>query len=121
MSVIIPAYNEESTIAEVVERVLAVELHGLDKEIVISDDGSVDNTPRVIAEIQQRYPNIVRVYTSPINLGKGAATRLGINIATGDVILIQDADLELFPEEYPLLLEPILTGQVDVVFGDIVA
>ncbi len=117
LSIIIPAYNEEATIAEVVDRVCAVELPGLEKEIIISDDGSEDETAAIIATIEQRYPDLVKAYTSPINLGKGAATRLGIKFATGDVILIQDADLELFPEEYPLLLRPILDGETDIVFG----
>ncbi|HVS81004.1 MAG TPA: glycosyltransferase [Pyrinomonadaceae bacterium] len=117
LSVIIPVYNEQSTVAEVVDRVCAVELPGLDKEIVIVDDGSHDDSPSIIESIQKQRPDIIKAHTSLINLGKGAAIRFGLEFATGDVILIQDADLELNPEEYPELLAPIIRGQTDVVYG----
>jgi len=117
LSVIIPVYNEEQTIHEVLERVAAVELGSIEKEIVIANDGSTDGTRRVIDE-RRLPPNLpVHVYHSPINLGKGAAVRMGLAFATGDVLLIQDADLELDPNEYSALLKPIADGRADVVYG----
>ena len=117
LSIIIPVYNEEKTIADVVARVSAVSLPGLEKEIIITDDGSQDDSAAVIANLQQQYASAIKVHTSLINLGKGAAIRFGLEFATGDIILIQDADLELSPEEYPALLAPILSGQADIVYG----
>jgi glycosyltransferase involved in cell wall biosynthesis len=117
LSVVIPVYNEQSTIGEVIDRVLMVKVRGFEKEVIISDDGSADNTPAVIHDYSNKYPDTIKVYTSPINLGKGAAVRLGLNLATGDVVLVQDADLELNPEEYPQLLAPILRGETNVVYG----
>jgi glycosyltransferase involved in cell wall biosynthesis len=117
LSVIIPVYNEQETIHEVVERVCAVDLGDIEKEIIISDDGSTDMSPAQIEQSRSEHAAIVRVYTSPTNLGKGAAVRLGTSLATGDVIIIQDADLELDPNEYRRLLEPILEGAADVVYG----
>ena len=117
LSVIIPVYNEESTIAEVIDRVSALEVPGFEKEIIVADDGSRDESPTIIDGYRRKYPNIIKVHTSLINLGKGAATRFGLEYATGDVTLIQDADLELQPEEYPRLVEPILRGETDVVYG----
>ena len=117
LSVIIPVYNEEQTIHEVLERVAAVELGGIEMEIVIANDGSTDGTRRAIDERRlPPYPP-VHVYHSPINLGKGAAVRMGLAFATGDVLLIQDADLELDPAEYTRLLLPITEGRADVVYG----
>ena len=116
LSVIIPVYNEESTIAEVIRRVSNVVIEGVDKEIIVADDGSTDQTSSIIANTQ-RNESIIKVHTSLINLGKGAAVRFGLEYATGDVIIIQDADLELNPEEYIKLLEPILNGESDVVYG----
>lgn len=117
LTVVIPVYNEQATIAEVVERVCAVDLDDIQKEIIISDDGSTDGTPATIEQLQLAHAAIVRVYTSPANLGKGAAVRLGMSLATGDVILIQDADLELDPAEYARMLAPLLTRQAEVVYG----
>jgi glycosyltransferase involved in cell wall biosynthesis len=117
LSVIIPVYNEESTIAEVIDRVSALEVPGFEKEIIVADDGSRDESASIIDNYRKKYPNIIKVHTSLINLGKGAAIRFGLEYATGDVILIQDADLELQPEEYPWLVEPILRGETDVVYG----
>jgi len=117
LSVIIPVYNEEQTIHEVLERVAAVELAGIEKEIVFANDGSTDGTRRAIDERRLRQDLPVHVYHSPINLGKGAAVRMGLAFATGDVLLVQDADLELDPAEYVQLLKPIVEGAADVVYG----
>lgn len=117
LSVIIPVYNEEQTIQEVLERVAAVDLGPVDLEIIVANDGSTDGTRRAIDERRLPRDLPVHVYHSPINLGKGAAVRLGLAFATGDVLLIQDADLELDPAEYQRLLEPIAQGRADVVYG----
>lgn len=117
LTVVIPVYNEQDTITEVVERVCAVDLGDIQKEIIISDDGSTDGTPAAVDRLQTAHAEIVRVYTSPTNLGKGAAVRLGMSLATGDAIIVQDADLELNPAEYVSILEPFVTGRADVVYG----
>ncbi len=117
LSVIIPVYNEEQTIHEVLVRVAAVDLGAIEKEIVIANDGSTDGTRRVIDERDLPADLPVHVYHSPINLGKGAAVRMGLAFATGDILLVQDADLELDPNEYTQLIAPILAGQADVVYG----
>jgi glycosyltransferase involved in cell wall biosynthesis len=117
LSVIIPVYNEEQTIQEVLERVAAVDLGAIEMEIVIANDGSTDGTRRAIDD-RRLPPNLpVQVYHSPINLGKGAAVRMGLAFASGDIFLVQDADLELDPAEYTRLLEPITAGRADVVYG----
>jgi glycosyltransferase involved in cell wall biosynthesis len=117
LSIIIPVYNEEQTIAEVLERVWAVDLGDLEREVIIANDGSSDGTRRAIDA--SRWINDARVksYDSPINLGKGAAVRLGLAFASGDILLVQDADLELDPNEYGRLLAPILDGRASVVYG----
>jgi dolichol-phosphate mannosyltransferase len=116
LSIIIPVYNEEQTISTVVERVRAVDLGAIEKEIIVANDGSDDGTQRAIEAVPASDAVPLRVLESPINLGKGAAVRLGIKYATGDVILTQDADLELNPNEYGALLQPILDG-ASVVYG----
>jgi len=117
LSVIIPVYNEEQTIDEVIARVSAVDLPQVEKEIVIANDGSTDGTRRIIDARQWPPGAPVHVYHSPINLGKGAAVRIGLAFATGDVLLVQDADLELDPSEYGSLLEPLTSNRADVVYG----
>jgi dolichol-phosphate mannosyltransferase len=117
LSVIIPVYNEEQTISEVVERVRAVDIGAIDKEIIIANDGSSDGTQRAIDSSRWAGDPRIKAFQNPINVGKGGAVRLGLHYATGDILLIQDADLELDPGEYGGLLAPILSGASDVVYG----
>ncbi len=117
LSIIIPVYNEEQTIAQLVERVRLVDIGDIDKEIIIANDGSNDGTRRAINASAWADDPRIRIHDNPVNFGKGAAVRIGLKYATGDVVLIQDADLELNPEEYNRLLAPILARQTDVVYG----
>jgi glycosyltransferase involved in cell wall biosynthesis len=113
LSVVMPVYNERATLREVVRRVLEVPL---EIELICVDDGSRDGSRDILAELQTRYPQI-RSLLQPENMGKGAALRRGIQEATGDFVIIQDADLEYDPAEYPLMIEPLVQGKADVVFG----
>lgn len=127
ISIVIPVYNEAPTLRQAVQRVANVDL---DKELVIVDDGSTDGTRDMIRELGERGleawlpepaackgKNQVRVHLQPRNMGKGAALRTGFGLATGDIVVIQDADLEYNPQDIPKLIEPIADGIADVTFG----
>jgi glycosyltransferase involved in cell wall biosynthesis len=112
LSVIVPAYNERETLAEIVRRIRAVPIP---KEIILVDDGSTDGTGELLAGLEAEGG--LRVFRHEQNLGKGAALRTGFRHATGDIVVIQDADLEYDPAEYAQLIRPIVEGEADVVFG----
>jgi glycosyltransferase involved in cell wall biosynthesis len=113
LSIVVPVFNERPTIAEIIRRVRGVDV-GMDKEIIVVDDGSTDGTREILQALV--LPEL-KVVLQERNLGKGAALRTGFAAAGGDIILVQDADLEYDPQEYPRLLEPILDGRADVVYG----
>ncbi len=113
LSVVIPVYNERRTLRQVVQRVAEAPL---ESEIVCVDDGSTDGSREILAELEIKYPQL-KVFLQPANQGKGAALRRGIQQATGDFVMIQDADLEYDPADYPALLQPLIDGKADVVYG----
>jgi glycosyltransferase involved in cell wall biosynthesis len=113
MSVIVPVFNERNTVAEIIRRVRAVSLP-LDMDVVVVDDGSSDGTEKILAALED---STVRVITHPTNRGKGAAIRTGMENVRGDLILVQDADLEYDPEDWPKMLEPLMRGKAQVVYG----
>jgi glycosyltransferase involved in cell wall biosynthesis len=113
LSIVMPVYNERRTLHAVIERVLAVPL---ETELICVDDGSSDGSREILKELQARHSNLV-VRLQPKNMGKGAALRRGIQEATGDFVVIQDADLEYDPADFPNLLEPLIQGKADVVYG----
>jgi glycosyltransferase involved in cell wall biosynthesis len=127
LSILIPAYNEARTIATVIDRVCTVALpDGVARELIVLDDGSTDATAdiarRAAARLADRHRAddaalAIRVHTSPVNRGKGSMFRVGLSLLTGDLALVQDADLELNPADIPALIAPLLAGEADVVYG----
>lgn len=115
LSIVIPVYNEAATIRQIVDLVRSVDV-GVDKELLLVDDCSRDGTREVLQEMAKALPEVKMLFHE-INRGKGAALRTGFAAATGDIVLIQDADLEYDPREYTRLLAPILDGHADVVYG----
>jgi glycosyltransferase involved in cell wall biosynthesis len=116
LSILVPVYNEKRWVEELLRRVLAADCSGLAREIVVVDDCSTDGTSDILRAQARQHPEI-QLFHQPVNQGKGAALRRAIQEARGDVILIQDADLEYDPRDYPVLLNPILEDRADVVFG----
>ena len=113
LSIIMPVYNERNTVVEAIRRSRTVDLP-LEREIIVVDDGSDDGTAQILTQLQD---STVRVVHHPANRGKGAAIRTGLTYVTGDLVLIQDADLEYDPEDWPKLLNPVLKGKARVVYG----
>ncbi len=117
LSVVIPVFNEKETLHEIIRRVLAAPVE-MEREIVLVDDASTDGTQELYPQLDHQFPNAkLRLLKHPMNKGKGAAVRTGFAEARGDVVLIQDSDLEYDPRDYPRLLKPILDGRADVVYG----
>lgn len=112
LSVIVPCFNEADHITKVLDAVREVDIP---KEIIVVDDGSTDDTPEVLEEYSRRYPIVV--HSCAQNAGKGAAIRIGLGYVTGDIVIIQDADMEYDPRQYPEIIAPILAGEADVVYG----
>jgi len=117
LSIVIPVYNERNTIGQVLAEVGRVELGLIEKEIIVSDDGSTDGSVAIARRYAEQHPDMVKVHSAPVNRGKGAAIHAGMDYATGNLVIIQDADLELNPREYGRILEPLVSGRVDVVYG----
>ena len=116
LSIVIPAFNESNTIATVVENVFSADVLNLSLEVVVVDDQSDDSSREILKELEQKNPRLI-IERHERNLGKGASLRTGFAKCTGEIVLVQDADLEYNPKDYPILLRPILEGKADVVFG----
>lgn len=118
LSVLVPAYNERPWIEECLKRVLSQKVEGIASiEIIVVDDGSSDGTDKIIDRLRNKNPGIIKVISHPSNLGKGACIRSAIFVMTGDICVIQDADLEYSPSNYPVLLKPLIEGFADCVYG----
>ncbi len=118
LTIVIPAYNERPTVEALLERVASATLpDGLERELIVVDDGSADGTRELLRELEAGGEPPFRLIEHPENRGKGAALRTGFEQATGDIVLVQDADLEYDPRDYPTLLRPILDNEADVVYG----
>ena len=117
ISILIPVYNEENTLKSLLKKVIDSDVCKLKKEIIIIDDCSTDSSLLVLNKLKKQYEEQLVINSHETNKGKGAALRTGLSLATGEIILIQDADLEYDPKDYPKLLKPILSGKADVVYG----
>lgn len=116
LSIVIPVFNEKSNIEEIIDRVKKVALpDNMEKEIIIVDDGSTDGTTDILEHFKN--DDMMKIHTSVLNFGKGVAVRIGLKYSKGDLILIQDADLEYSPEDYPALIAPVIEKRADVVYG----
>ena len=116
LSIVIPIYNEAEHLEEILRQIQVVDI-GMEKELILVDDCSTDGTREILQKLQNSADNTAKIYYHEINRGKGATVRTGFQHITGDITLIQDADLEYDPQDYPILLEPILAGKADVVYG----
>ena len=116
LSIVIPIYNEAEHLEEILRQIEAVDI-GMEKELILVDDCSTDGTREILQKLQNSADNTAKIYYHEMNRGKGATVRTGFQHITGDITLIQDADLEYDPQDYPILLEPILAGKADVVYG----
>lgn len=115
ISIVIPCYNEVKTIRQLLEKVEKAKVFGLDKEMIVVDDGSVDGTRMILMNFKKNKS--YKIILHKVNIGKGGALKTGFKKSTGDIVLVQDADLEYDPDEYELLLEPIIKDKADVVYG----
>src|SRR3989344_2921230 len=116
LSIVVPVYNEEKTLARIVERVIRTKLLNIKKEIIIINDGSRDNSGKVALSLAKKY-KFIKYYGQPRNMGKGAAIRAGFKHVSGDFVVIHDADLEYNPQDFSRLLKPLLENRADVVYG----
>lgn len=118
LSILMPTFNEEKWIAKIIAKVLGQKVPGVDRvELIIVDDCSTDSTREILKSLESSHKDIIKVFFHEVNQGKGAALRTAIEKMTGDICIIQDADLEYDPSDYPLILEPFIEGRADCVYG----